>query len=70
MCAASFAGIGIEDQSSRAFMILKAILPVLLNASRWEIYVNENGIAAVPQDPISHYVIYRLAFMNGSYRPE
>ncbi len=44
--------------------ILTAVLPNSQFTSNWEVYVNENGIAVVPHDPISHYVIYRLDLKN------
>lgn len=42
--------------------IMTAILPSNQNHNtfNWELYVNENGIAAVPQDPIEYFVIYLL----------
>lgn len=44
--------------------LMTVVLPDKMKCLSWKTYLNGNGIAAVHQDSISHFVIYRLAFKN------
>lgn len=44
--------------------LMTAVLPDWNNTYFWKLFISEYGIAAVPQDPVSHYVIYLLSLDN------
>lgn len=44
--------------------LMTAVLPDRNNTRHLQFFIGENGIVAVPQDPISHYVIYLLSLDN------